>query len=101
MKLVIVTTVDEYKKEVINLFKAAEIENFSESDVEGFKVSKSANLVSSWFAREGSRADSELFFSFAEESKVDTLFERIKEFNKNLKTNNPLKAVVVPIEKYI
>ncbi|MFS4415086.1 hypothetical protein [Maribacter sp. 2307ULW6-5] len=101
MKLVIVTAVDEYKKEVIDLFRRAGIENFSESDVEGHKTTATNNLVSSWFAREGSRADSELFFSFAEEDTVDELFKLIKGFNQNLETNNPLKAVVVPIEKHI
>ncbi|MBT8304733.1 MAG: hypothetical protein KJP09_09715 [Bacteroidia bacterium] len=101
MKLVIVTAVDEYKKEVIKLFKNAEIENFSESDIEGFKTSKSGNLGSNWFASERSGADSEMFFSFSEERKVDKLFKLIKEFNENLDTNNPIKAVVVPIEKFI
>lgn len=33
MKLVIVTVVDEYKKDIIKLFKQAQINNFSESDI--------------------------------------------------------------------
>ena len=101
MKLVIVPTVDEYKKNVIKLFKSAGIENFSESDIEGFKTSKSGSLASNWFASERSGADSEMFFSFAEAHKVDELFNLIKEFNANLESNNPIKAVVVPVEKYI
>ena len=39
MKLVLVTVVDEYKKEVFRLFKEAGITSFSESDMEGFKTS--------------------------------------------------------------
>ena len=101
MKLVIVTVVDEYKKDIIKLFRQAEIENFSESDIEGFKTSKPVNIVSNWFAGEGSGADSELFFSFAEDDRVDVLFENIKSFNKTLESNNPIRAVVVPVEKYI
>ena len=101
MKLVIVTIVDEYKKDIIKLFHQAEIENFSESDIEGFKTSKPVNIVSNWFGSENSGADSELFFSFAEDKRVDVLFENIKAFNNTLESNNPIRAVVVPVEKYI
>ena len=101
MKLVIVTVVDYYKKDVIKLFKQAQIANFSESDIEGFKTAPSVKLDSNWFANENSGADSEMFFSFTEDENIDALFNLIKEFNSNLKTNNPIKAIVVPIEKFI
>jgi hypothetical protein len=101
MKLVIITVVDHYKKDIIKLFRDSEIENFSESDIEGFKISKSSQVVSNWFASESSGADSELFFSFAEEDKVEVLFEKIKIFNKTIESNNPIRAIVVPVEKYI
>lgn len=101
MKLVIVTVVDYNKKDIIKLFKQAQIKNFSESDIEGFKTNGSLKLGANWFASESSGADSEMFFSFAEEENIDALFGLIKEFNANLETNNPIKAVVVPIEKFI
>ncbi len=101
MKLVIVTVVDEYRKDVVKLFKKAEIESFSESDIEGFKTRKAGNMASNWFAGERFGADSHVFFSFAKEERVDSLFVLIKEFNQNLESNNPMRAVVVPIEKYI
>jgi lysyl-tRNA synthetase class I len=101
MKLVIVTVVDQYRKDVVKLFKKAEIESFSESDIEGFKTRSAGNLASNWFAGERIGADSQVFFSFAQEERVDVLLELIKEFNQNLESNNPMRAVVVPIEKYI
>lgn len=101
MKLVIVTVVDDYKKDIIRLFKTAKIENYSESDIEGFKTTAPTNIVSNWFGSESSGSDSELFFSFAEEEKVDALFNAIIAFNDTLESNNPIRAVVVPIEKYI
>lgn len=101
MKLVIITVVDDYKKNVIKLFKQAQIHNFSESDIEGFKTTASIKLSSNWFASEQTGSDSEMFFSFTEEENIDVLFKLIKEFNANLETNNPIKAVVVPIEKFI
>ena len=101
MKLVIVTVVDYYKKDIIKLFKQAQINNFSESDIEGFKTSASVMQGSNWFASDQRGADSEMFFSFTEDENIDELFNLIKEFNSNLETNNPIKAIVVPIERFI
>ena len=42
-----------------------------------------------------------MFFSFTDDEHIDNLFDLIKAFNKNLETNNPMKAIVVPIEKFI
>ena len=101
MKLVIVTAVDDYQEDVFQLFKNAEIDNFSESDIEGYKTTKSSPMSSNWFGTKKNSADSEMFFSFSEDKKIDVLFSLIKTFNQNLKSNNPIRAVVVPIEKYI
>lgn len=101
MKLVIVTAVEAFQKEVLNLFKKANIQNFSSSDIDGFKNGPSLAMASSWFPGDAFGNESRLFFSFAEAENIDTLFGLIQEFNAKLETNNPLKAVVVPIEKFI
>jgi hypothetical protein len=101
MKLVIVTSVDEYHNEVLNLFKKANIESFSETDIDGYKSSNGFIFSQNWFGNKKSGNESNMFFSFTELDKIDTLLELIKKFNKILETNNPIKAVVLPIEKYI
>ena len=101
MKLVLVTVVEEFQNDVLKLFKKAEIESFSSSEIDGYKNARSLLRTSSWFPSEKGGAESSLFFSFTDDMHIDTLFELIKEFNKNLETNNPMKAVVVPIEKFI
>jgi hypothetical protein len=40
-----------------------------------------------------------LLFSFAEEDNIEVLFGLLAEFNNHLETQNPVKAVVVPIER--
>ncbi|MUU77454.1 MULTISPECIES: hypothetical protein [Winogradskyella] len=101
MKLVIVTAVEQYQKEVLKLFKKADIENFSSSEIDGHKNSSSLLMASNWFPAEKGGNESSMFFSFTDEERIDALFEAIKEFNKNLETNNPIKAIVVPIEKFV
>jgi hypothetical protein len=101
MKLLIVTAVEEFEKEILRLFKKASIESFSGSDIDGYKNHTSLVRTASWFPIEKSGLESSMFFSFTEDKNIDTLFDLIKEFNQNLETNNPIKAVVVPIEKSI
>jgi hypothetical protein len=101
MKLVIVTAVEQFRKDVLKLFKNANIENFSSSDIDGYKNGPTLSMASNWFSDGKGGNESSLFFSFTDDEHIDTLFNLIKEFNKNLETNNPLKAIVVPIEKFI
>ncbi|MCK0156520.1 hypothetical protein MWU65_04975 [Cellulophaga sp. F20128] len=101
MKLVIVTAVEEFQKDLLKLFKKANIENFSSSDIDGYKNGASVLIASSWFPGEKFGHESRLFFSFTEAENIDVLFEFIKEFNSNLESNNPIKGIVVPIEKFI
>jgi len=101
MKLVIVTAVEQYQKEVLKLFKKADIENFSSSEIDGHKNGSSLLMASNWFPAEKGGNESSMFFSFTDEERIDTLFEAIIEFNENLETNNPIKAIVVPIEKFV
>ncbi len=101
MKLVIVTLVEEYQEKVLQLFKQAKIDSFSESTIEGFKNNSSVLMTSSWFPSEKGGSKSTLFFSFTDEDKIVSLFDLITKFNAGLKTNNPVKAVVLPIEKHI
>ena len=101
MKLLIVTVVDQFQKEVLQLFKKATIESYSGSDIEGFKNASSFMMNSSWFPSEKSGADSSMFFSFTEDEKIDLFFSLVTQFNENMETNNPIHAVVVPIERNI
>lgn len=101
MKLIIVTVVEEYHKDILQLFKAAKINNFSESDIDGYKNSPELLVTESWFPMHKGATDSRMFFSFTEDDKIEEAFTLIKEFNKNIVTLNPIRAIVVPIEKYI
>ena len=101
MKLLIVTVVNQFDKEVLKLFKKSKIENYSGSDIEGYKNGSSFMMNASWFPSEKSGADSSMFFSFTDDDKIDLFFSLVAQFNENLETNNPIHAVVVPIERSI
>jgi hypothetical protein len=101
MKLVIVTAVNEYQKDVLKLFENAKIKNFSTCDIDGYKIGSSLLMASNWFSGEKGGNESNMYFSFTDEEHIEALFNHINEFNTNLETNNPIKAIVVPVENYI
>lgn len=102
MKLLIVTLVNQFEKEVLQLFKESNIESFSSSDIEGYKNGTSSFMMNaSWFPSQKGGADSSMFFSFTEDENIDLFFEKVEKFNENVETNNPIHAVVVPIERSI
>ncbi|WP_416376144.1 hypothetical protein [Salinimicrobium catena] len=101
MKLLIVTTVSEYQKEILKLFKKANIEAFSSSEIDGYKNTTSLIATTSWFPGEKGGNESLMFFSFTDEEKITDFFSYVREFNNNLETNNPVRAIVLPIEESI
>lgn len=101
MKLLIVTAVADFEQEMLSLFKKANISSFSGSHIDGFKNTASLLRSASWFPTEQGGVESMMFFSFTEEEKIGALFGLLAEFNKHLETQNPVKAVVLPIEQYL
>lgn len=101
MKLLIVTVVEEFEKDVLRLFREAKIENFSGSDIDGYKDHASSIRSKSWFPSEKGGIHSIMFFSFTTPENIENLFGLIANFNKDLETNNSIKAVTVPIENFI
>ena len=99
MKLLIVTSLSEFQKDILKLFRESHIEAFSTSDIDGYKNSLVA--TQSWFPGEKPGNESVMLFSFTEEEKIDSFFQLAKEYNDHLETNNPVRAVVLPIERHI
>ena len=101
MKLLIVTSVAAFQKDVLKLFKKANIEAFSSSEIDGYKNANSLIATQSWFPGEKGGNESSMFFSFTDEDKITVFFSFVREFNNKMETNNPIRAVVVPIESSI
>ena len=100
-KLLIVNVVSFYEEQVLKLFKEANIESFSGSQIKGYKDAPSLVANSSWFPSQKGGANSILFFSFTSNDRIDLFFNLVEKFNENLKTNNPIHAIVAPIERSI
>lgn len=101
MKLLILTSIKEYKKDTVRLFKKAQINAFSNADINGFKTADPENLINNWFSSSTDNVKSILFFTFTEKEKIDVLLKEVKSFNDQIESKNPLRAIVLDIEKLV
>ena len=101
MKLLIITADKAYEKEALDLFKKSEIRAFSSANIHGFKTNGEEHLIDNWFSSSEEKISSVLFFTFENKTKIETLLSHLKDFNEKLESENPMKAVVLPIEQFV
>lgn len=99
MKLLIVTSLKEYQKEVAIIFKQVGIKVFSVSETTGFKEDHSENLLDSWFSSGKEHFNSIFLFSFTTDTNAETALKLIQIHNEENHTNFPIRAFIVPVEK--
>ena len=99
MKLLIVTSLKEYRKSVSKIFEQANISVFSATETIGFKGKKTTSLLDSWLTSSADQFDSIFLFSFTEETNANHALELIKEYNASEECIFPIRAFIVPVEK--
>ena len=99
MKLVIITAIKEFEKDIKLQLKKADIKTFSFQDVTGYRDSTEDAVESNWFSSEMNQTESILFYAFVKNENIATLFELIDDFNKVQKTLSNIHLAVVNIER--
>ncbi|MES2373853.1 MAG: hypothetical protein V4557_14840 [Bacteroidota bacterium] len=99
MKLFITVCLKEYHNDVYAIFKQAKIDVFSAAEVTGFKNNQIPQLLESWFASGEEKFDSAMLFSFTSSESAERGIELVKKYNTEMKTNFPLRAFIIPVEK--
>jgi len=101
MKILIVTWLKEYLKDVARIFKQSNIDVFSTNEITGHRNSAAANLLEDWFASGGGDADSMMIFTFTPAANAETGLELIKDHNKTTHADFPIRAFIMPVEKAV
>lgn len=99
MKFFIVACLKEYQEEVIKIFMQANIHVFSATDVIGFKDNQPLSLLEDWFATGEEKFDSLMLFSFTPAANAEQAMLLVQQYNEAAKTNFPVRAFIVPVEK--
>jgi nitrogen regulatory protein PII len=99
MKLLLITAVREFEKDIKQILKKAQVKSFSYKDVKGFKDNSEDALEANWFATNMQETESILFYAFVKEDKVDGLFDMVKEFNTDQVSKSHIHVAVLSIER--
>lgn len=100
MKLVLITAIAEFEKDVKNMLKEAKVKSYSYKEVEGFRDASEENIESNWFGSEMNETDSVVFYAFILQQNLETLFDEVTQFNKNQETISKVHLAVLSVEKY-
>jgi len=99
MKLLLITAIKEFEKEIKQILKKSQVKSFSYRDVKGFKDNSEDAIKANWFASNMQENESVLFYAFVQKEKVDTFFELVDIFNKAQVTKSNIHIAVLSIER--
>ena len=101
MKLLIITAVTAYEKEIKQLLKNVQVKTYTYKLVTGFKDVSEESIESNWFANEMNETDSILFYAFVKKDNVDLFMNSVESFNERQETLSRVHVAVLNIEKSI
>ena len=99
MKLLLITAVKEFEKDIKKMLLKSDVKAFSYKDVKGFKDNSEDAMEGNWFASNMQETESILFYAFVQEEKVDFLFGLVEKFNSEQKTKSNIHIAVLNIER--
>ena len=101
MKLLFITAVREYEKEIKKMLKQSSVKTFTYKFVTGFKDVSEESIESNWFANEMNETQSILFYAFVKKENVDLFMDSVEKFNTKQETLSRVHVAVLNIEKSI
>jgi hypothetical protein len=99
MKLLIITAIKVFDKDVKQMLKQADVKTFSYKAVTGFKDISEESIESNWFGSEINENDSILYYAFVQD--VDAFFTKVNSFNAKQETLSNIHVAVLNIENTI
>jgi nitrogen regulatory protein PII len=100
MKLLIITAIRAFDKDIKKMLKQADVKTFTYKEVTGFKDISEEAIESNWFATDMSLNESMLYYAFLKKENVDSFFALVNEFNKKQETVSNIHIAVLNIEKH-
>ena len=100
MKLLLITTIKEFEKNVKDLLVHSGVSVFSYTAVKGYKADQKAT-VENWFAAEITESNSLMFMAFVEDEKMDEVCGKVKNFNAKQEFQSKIHIATLEIEKSI
>ena len=101
MKLLVITSIKAFEKEIKNILKKAEVSSYTYKDVIGYRDASELSIQENWFANEMNEGEALFFYAFVKKENIDLVFEMVEEFNKNQESLSSIHVAVINIERSI
>lgn len=99
MKLLVITSIKGFKKEIKSILKKADVKTYSYKDVTGYRDASELLIKDNWFSNEMNEGEAVLFYAFVKKDNVDLVFDLVNEFNQKQETLSTIHVAVVNIER--
>lgn len=99
MKLLIITAIESFEKEIKMMLKKANVTTYSFKKVTGFRDISEEAIGNNWFATEINETESILFYAFVAKENVGLCFDLVTNFNEKQETLSHIHLAVLNIEK--
>jgi len=100
MKLIVITAIAEFDKEIKNMLKKTKIKSYTYQHVKGFRDSTEESLENNWFGSEMNETESVVFYAFLRKDSIDILFQTIEAFNLQQDSISKVHIASLEVEKY-
>jgi nitrogen regulatory protein PII len=99
MKLLLITAIAEFGKEVRQILKVANVKNYSYQEVVGYRNASHEAINTNWFGTEMNENESIMFYAFVEKENVDLVCDAVTEFNSKQESQSHIHTAILNIEK--
>lgn len=101
MKLLLITSIKAFGKEVKSILKKAEVKTYSYKNVTGYRDASELSVQENWFANDMDEGEAILFYAFVKKENVDMVFEMVTDFNKKEESLSSIHVALINIERSI
>ena len=100
MKLLLITSIQEYENDVKDILRHSGVKSFSYQEVKGFKNEHNGSATN-WFGLTDIPTESILFTVFIETSCIDEIFELLEKFNAERTSLSKIHISCIAVDKSI
>jgi len=101
MKLLLITSIKVFKKEIKSILKKADVKTYSYKNVTGYRDASELSVQENWFANDMNEGEAILFYAFVKRENVDMVFEMVTDFNKMEESLSSIHVALINIERSI
>lgn len=99
MKMLFITAIASYEKDIVAILKSSQIHSFSSAPILGHVNHQDPHLEDNWFGSNQPDYQSMLFFSLVADEFANEAYQRIEAFNNTLESKSKIHISILNVTK--